>query len=190
MHRISLSRFRLGVLGAVLLTVPACGDTTGLFPAQFPNVVDTVTLYALHDTPIASPSGFDIVNARRSRIDLGEEFDIAFDIDSDSVARVIPSDLLGVINGVGLLPLDASFDSIARAPLEGFVSDSTLAIDLGATFVARSRLDSEFCLLSALPRYAKFHVLGLDSAERSATFEILINLNCGYRSLEPGLPES
>jgi hypothetical protein len=41
-----------------------------------------------------------------------------------------------------------------------------------------------------VPRYGKFHVLALDPTERTVTLEHLINLNCGYRSLTPGTPES
>jgi hypothetical protein len=41
-----------------------------------------------------------------------------------------------------------------------------------------------------LPRYGKFQVLAIDPAQRTVTLEFLIDRNCGYRGLEPGLPDS
>jgi len=42
--------------------------------------------------------------------------------------------------------------------------------------------------VGALPRYGKFQVLSLDPVARSVTFQTLVNQNCGYRSLRPGIP--
>jgi hypothetical protein len=41
-----------------------------------------------------------------------------------------------------------------------------------------------------LPRYGKFRVLDLNIEERSVTLELLVDVNCGYRGLEPGFPSS
>ena len=37
--------------------------------------------------------------------------------------------------------------------------------------------------------YAKLHVLAIDTVARRIDFEILTNVNCGYRGLEEGLPK-
>jgi hypothetical protein len=37
--------------------------------------------------------------------------------------------------------------------------------------------------------YAKLHVLAIDRAARRLDFEILTDINCGYRGLEPGVPK-
>ncbi|MGD2136144.1 MAG: hypothetical protein PVF27_08290, partial [Gemmatimonadales bacterium] len=83
------------------------------------------------------------------------------------------------------------FDSIIEAPAEGYEKDSVLTIAPGMTFLARSRAVSSLCgFLGALPRYGKFRVLEVDETARTVTFEHLVNLNCGYRQLEPGIPTS
>jgi hypothetical protein len=40
-----------------------------------------------------------------------------------------------------------------------------------------------------VPKYAKLEILGLNEALRIVTFRVLSNDNCGFRSLEPGLPD-
>jgi hypothetical protein len=57
-------------------------------------------------------------------------------------------------------------------------------------FVARSRVSSLYCVYVAVPRYGKFLVLSIDPTARSITMQALVDLNCGYRGLEPGLPGS
>ncbi|HXV86182.1 MAG TPA: hypothetical protein VD793_05770, partial [Gemmatimonadales bacterium] len=58
-------------------------------------------------------------------------------------------------------------------------------------FLARSRASFGGCLyLGSVPRYGKFRVVGIDLTVRSITLETLVNLNCGFKSLEAGLPES
>jgi hypothetical protein len=43
------------------------------------------------------------------------------------------------------------------------------------------------CFLG-MPYYAKIEVIGFDPVARSGSLQILINNNCGFRGLEPGLP--
>ena len=62
---------------------------------------------------------------------------------------------------------------------------------MGSVFVIRSRPFIVGCELTGeLPRYGKFHVLAVDPVARSLKLETLVNQNCGYRSLEPGLPST
>jgi len=37
--------------------------------------------------------------------------------------------------------------------------------------------------------YAKLEVLAVDSTARRVDFKILVDENCGYRGLEPGIPQ-
>jgi hypothetical protein len=41
-----------------------------------------------------------------------------------------------------------------------------------------------------VPKYAKLEVLSFDEAARTVTFRILIDENCGFKGLEPGLPQN
>ncbi len=192
MVRLSASRACLGILGFALLCSVACGDSTGLPPASIANLIDTTTLFALRGTSIPSPSAYDVVFQRERRTDQGEAFDFAFDIDSTGVALILPSTVLGIPTEAGVQIAEQPFDDIVTAPTDGFVRDSAISISVETVFVARSRAASELCsvFIGSLPRYGKFRILALDMNERTVTFEALVNVNCGYRSLEPGLPTS
>ncbi|MCH8935034.1 MAG: hypothetical protein IIB90_04880, partial [Gemmatimonadetes bacterium] len=53
-----------------------------------------------------------------------------------------------------------------------------------------SRMTALGCVffLGQLPRYGKFHVLELNLETRQITLENLVNVNCGFRGLESGIP--
>jgi hypothetical protein len=150
-----------------------------------------VVLAALSGTPIAQPSGYDLIVASAVRTDRTNAFDFAFDIDGGATPRIYPAGTLGLGGEPGILRSEDAFADVGSAPLDGYVSDSTLAVSAGTVFVVRSRNSSAQCVLgSALPRYGKFHVLSVDQGARTITLELLVDLNCGYRGLEPGIPEN
>jgi hypothetical protein len=187
MRAISLRHRRFSSL--LVLAAIACGDDTQLPPPQFPNVVDTTVLYALTGTPLATPSGFDGVQGVPVRTDLNRPFDFVVDLDAANVLQLMPVGALGYVPEAGLLVTTDSFDGVTTAPLDGYVTDSARAADVGTVFVLRSRPSSELCALSGvLPRYSKFRVLAIDLPERAITIEFLVDRNCGYRGLAPGLP--
>ena len=193
MPRISLSPLRLGAIAlAVAPTLTACGESSGLLPATFENAVDTAVVYALQGTPIGTPSGFDIVTGLAVRPEIAQQFDFAFEIDSTGNAILYPAGLLGGSSVSGFLLTDETFDEIDRAPLDDYVVDSVLAVTDSLTFVGRSRPTSALCsaFIGSIPRYGKFEVLEVDLTARTLTVRYLINLNCGYRDLTPGLPTS
>ena len=193
MSRISLSRFRLGGAAAALVAVAAgCSGGTQLPDPSTENVVDTVTIYALNGTAIGTASAFNIVVGLAARPELQEEYDFAFDIDSANRALLLPGNLSGRPSSAGLQQSSTAFESIVRAPLDDYVTDTALVVQTGTVFIGRSRSTDTFCsvYVGAIPRYAKFEVLELDLAARTVTLEFLANLNCGYRDLMPGLPEN
>jgi hypothetical protein len=174
----------------VLLVATGCGTGSTLPAPTIENVVDTTTLYALSGTALNLPSAFDVVSAARIRTDRNFPLDFAFDIDTAGQAQLWPADLLGVGGHPGMLRSDQAFADVLSAPLEGYVVDSLFALDEGTVFVVRSRPSPSLCTLSSsLPRYGKFHVLAIDRQARSVTLEFLVDQNCGYRGLEPGLPD-
>ena len=189
--RISLSQFRLAAAGmAALFAAAACGEDITIPPATIPNVVDTITLAALNGTPVGQPSAFDMVNVLVVHTDLMQALDFWFDISPSGSSFFAPALLIGLQNEAGLLPSSLPFDSITTAPEEDYVSDDSLTVQLGSTFIGQSRLSNQNCTLGSLPRYGKFHVLAIDTDARSVTLELLVNQNCAYRSLEPGIPEN
>jgi len=183
--------FCLAASAAIVVSAAAACDGTGLVPASFPNVVDTVTLHALKGTPISTPSAFDISVGIAVRTDQGSAFDFAFDIDSTGAANMLPAGALGLTAEAGLQMSDRLFEDIHDAPYDDYFADSTFTVSVGDVFIGRSRNSSGNCYyLGALPRYGKFHVVALDVPNRTITLETLVNVNCGYRKLEPGFPTS
>lgn len=188
MGAMSFSGFRLAVLtGITGVLGAACGDSLGLPPAAFDNVVDTTTLFALQGTPIASPSAYDMVSLIATRTELGDPFDLAFDLDDANRALIYTAPALGIPTSAALRTTSESFDRIERAPTDNYQSDSAFVVEPGTVFLARSRTDSRLCsFLGSLPRFGKFHVIAVDGGSRTVTFEHLVNVNCGHLNLTPG----
>lgn len=193
MRRISFWHLAFGLSTAAFVgAASGCGDPFGQ-DANIENTVDTVTLYALRDTPIRLPSAYDMFQPsgfQAVRTDTTSQFDFAFDIDSSGQARIYPAGTLGLSREPGLQRMDRTFEEVRRAPDSGYRADSTLAVQTGDVFVARSRVTGLYCVYVSVPRYGKFHVLALDTTNRSITLEALVDLNCGFRGLEPGIPGS
>ena len=191
MSRISLSIRRLALAMGLAIGFGACGGGIQLPKPTFLNFVDTLELYSLRGTPVPTASAFDIVRGFPARMELGDEFDFAFDFSDGGTAIMIPGQALGIPVESGLQPMELAFDDILIAPIDDYVDDSIMSVDVGTVFAGRSRLAPDFCsaFLGALPRYAKFEVLAIDPVEGKITLKYLVNFNCGYRSLEPGLPE-
>lgn len=171
--------------------IVACDDRLNLPPATQLNIVDTVRIYALQGTPVSEPSGFHLPTRRVMRTDQ-PGFDIAFDIDDAGTPLMYPAGALGLPAEVGILQMTSTFDEILTAPAStDFVTDKPLAIPKETVFVVRSAPFGGDCgLTGALPRYGKFRVFSVDPATRSVALEILINVNCGYRDLRPGVPSA
>ena len=191
MSRISLSIRRLALATGLPIGFGACGGSIQLPDPVFVNFVDTVELYSLRGTPVPTASAFDIVRGFPARMELGDEFDFAFDFGDGDTAIMIPGQVLGIPVESGVQPMDEAFDDILIAPLDEYIEDSIMSVDSGTVFAGRSRLSADFCstFVGALPRYAKFEVLAIDRVEGKITLKYLVDFNCGYRSLEPGLPE-
>jgi hypothetical protein len=72
-----------------------------------------------------------------------------------------------------------------QAVSNNYITDSAVVIAVGDRLYARSRL---VCTSLGVPQYGKLEITRLDAAERAIGFRYLVNNNCGYRSLQPGLP--
>lgn len=78
---------------------------------------------------------------------------------------------------------DDAFDDIELAPSNGYVTEEAVPIAVGERYIVRSRI---LCNLG-VPLYAKIEIIGLE--DNTVILKVLANENCGYRSLEPGLPD-
>lgn len=173
------------VAGLALLA--ACKSPQDLPNAQIPNTVDTVTLYALRGTAPGTPSAYALIGPSIVHTELSVTFDFAFNIDSQPV--LMPSGVfLGLPNVAALQTSNApSFAMLTMSPTDGFVNNKPLVIDVGKLVLVRSRT---FICADGTNHslYAKLHVLAIDLSARTMQFEIVIDQNCGYLSLAPGLP--
>ncbi|HYU37379.1 MAG TPA: hypothetical protein VEL29_05545 [Gemmatimonadales bacterium] len=174
------------VIGLTLL-VAACGDTSNLPAAFFTNCVDTVSLYALRGTDLRLPSAYTLEGAQPVLMQQTTALDFAFDFDSLGAPALFPTGAIHLGLSSGLQRSTTAFDAIKLAPTGGYVFDKPLALDTGTVVLVRSRPTP--CVGTTVSLYAKLRVLGVDSTARSLRFEILVDQNCAYRGLEPGLPK-
>lgn len=157
--------------------------------AAFLNAVDTVSLYALRDTPIATPSAYAIQLRGPVRTDRGVAFDFAFDIDTLNRPVLLPTGALHLGRLSGIQVSSVAFDSILIAPGGKYELDSAVVVDVGSVVVIHSRpSDCGISLTASYVFYSKLHVLKIDPVNRRIDFEILVDRNCGFRGLEPGEP--
>ncbi|MGH7673500.1 MAG: hypothetical protein ACREMC_11440 [Gemmatimonadales bacterium] len=174
------------VLVTGLAAFGACGDPFGLPQAFVTNVVDTVSLYALGGTPVAAPSGYRLQFREAVRVDLAP-FDFAFEIDSAGRALLLPTGPLDLGRNSGVQLSSQPFDSIRVAPTRNYQLDSAVVVTATSVAIVQSQLS--LCSWGGQAfYYAKLRVLEVDFVDRWLRFEILVDANCGYRGLEPGLP--
>jgi hypothetical protein len=174
----------------LLLWAAACSDNSGLPDATLTNVERTETLYSLIGTPVATPSGYALDGGRQVRTDQSDAFDFAYNLELDGRHVFIPRAALGIDTSSAVNPgfqaRTESFDAIKSAPSNGYVSREIVPIAVGERYVVRSRIT---CTIG-VPKYAKLEILSFDDVARTVNFRILINDNCGFRGLEPGLPQN
>ena len=173
----------------VLSAAAACSDNDNLPDPTDENLVDTVTVGSLTDTPITTASGFS-VSLGAIRTDLSPDFDFAYDIQGEpgtGTSVVMPRAALGIVSNSaaepGVMRRTETFDEIDAAPSNGYITDEPVPIALGEVYIVRSRV---VCSIG-VPIYAKVEII--DLADNSLTLKVLANTNCGYRELLPGLPD-
>ena len=181
---------RLLPLLALSAAAAACGDSDNLPDPTEENLVDTVTVGSLTDTPIATGSGFAVGSVLPIRVDQDPGFDFAYDIQGEpdtGTSVFLPRAALGIESGgtaePGLMRRDEAFDDIEAAPSNGYVTEEAVPVALGERYIVRSRVTCSI----GVPRYAKVEIIGLE--DNSVILKVLANENCGYRGLEPGLPD-
>jgi hypothetical protein len=184
--------FTLLSLLAAVAVATACSDANSLGDPTQTNIVDTVLVGALEGTPITTPSGFSIT-AGALRIDQSVDFEFAYNVrrlaDGTYQRVFLPRAALGLSStnsaDPGLQRRTEDFDAITRAVSNGYVTDSAVPIEIGDRFLVRSRV---VCTSLGVPLYAKIEVL--DFGDSTVTFRTLVDANCGFKDLLPGLPKN
>jgi hypothetical protein len=189
LQRHTMHTVRGAALAALVaaLTVTACGTTSGLPTASIPNVVDTVSLYALDGTPLPAPSGYDVQYKVVVRTDRFASFDFAFNITAAGQPVLLPTGALGLGRSSGIQVQSVGFDAVTLAPTSAYVDTTAVPVDSGTVAVVHSR--STGCAFGAVVfYYAKIEVLAIDTVARRIDLQVLVDQNCGYRGLELGVP--
>ena len=173
-----------------LSAAAACGDNDNLPDPTTPNAVDTVTDGSLTDTPVTTASGFAVSAVTAIRTDLDAGFDFAYDIEGAAETGrkvILPRVVLGITSSgnaePGVMRRSEAFNDIDIAPSNGYVTDSAVPVVLGERYIVRSRVVCDI----GVPVYAKVEIIGFEN--NSLVLQRLKNVNCGYRGLEPGLPD-
>jgi len=180
------------VMWTAVAALAACSDPNALPRATISNAVDTVTVFALRGGPLQAPSAYSLSENRAVRTFETIAFDFVFTYDTLDRPALVPLDGLGLGPGLalepGLLATPLEFDAITNAVRNGYGTTDTFPVAPGDRFYVRSR---PVCSsLGGVPLYGKLEVLSSDTAAKSLTFRVLANNNCGYRNLEPGIPEN
>ena len=182
-------RTRSAALLALALSAATatCNNPFALPPATLPPMEMPVTLFAMTGTSLTEPSAYNLMKQIEVRTDRTSDLDFAFDIRVDSlgdtVAVLLPRGALGLFRDGGLQITKTPYDSILKAPTSGYNEGDPLAVGVGAVVLAASR--SQPCNIGYIyPLYAKMVVTSLDKVARSITVQMLVDPNCGYKSLK------
>jgi len=174
---------------AAATALAACGDPNPLPPAAFPNRVDTSVVYAVTGTEVWRAAGYAMAGRGPVRLDRSLNVDFSFDF-RGAQAVLLPGALVGQPGtsrlDPGVLRTTTGFPDLTIAEVNGYVSADTVHVKEGDVFFVRGRIPAS-CFFG-LPIYGKLGVILIDPEARAMRFEILANVNCGYRSLVPGIP--
>ncbi len=168
----------------------ACSDTLGI-PTNYVNANQAFTVYALSGTDLGAPAGMFFATRTVVRVDGSFQFDLAFDINSQGNAVILPVGQVGTPVGgapmIGLQRVPKAYGDLTEAPRTGYVFDSSMVVRPGGTLAIQAQ--SVMCMGYLAPYiFAKITVDSLNVPARAIYGHALINTNCGSRQLTPGVP--
>lgn len=177
--------------GLVLVAAAVgCSDPNPLPKPTVSNAVDTLALYAISGTDVWEASGYSATQRGVVRLDQNTTADFAYQVTPDGRHILLPGALIGQAGTGGVDPgmqaVDSAFDSLTYARSSGYLSADTVEIGVGTVLYLKGRI-APTCYYG-YPTYGKVEVLLFNDSTRAMQFRVLVNGNCGYKSLEPGLP--
>jgi hypothetical protein len=181
------------IAAAVVAVAAACNDPFAI-NATIDNTVDTLELFDVRQSPVTVPSGYVLTLRARTRPGVDQpvyNFDFLYRIDPQAGPQFVPFGAVAAGDSVtgrpGFRTTDLTFDAIKVAEQTGYQTSQPVNLSVGSTFFVRSGVPNT-CFLG-IPNYAKLEVISFDPSARSVKFRILVDINCGYRGLEPGIPK-
>jgi len=187
-----LRSLRLPALFAFALAA-ACSDPNAIPNASLRNELDTLTLWSLENGPLNKPTAYSL-NARSGvrTWEVGTNFEFLFSVGQTGQARFIPLGALGLASAgsvkPGLIRSSLAFDSMTKAPQNGYLTTDTILIAEGDRFYVRTAVST--CALLGVPLYGRIEILDIDTAASTVQFRVVGDQNCGYRGLKLGIPSS
>jgi hypothetical protein len=188
------TRILAPLCAAVLVAATACGDLTSGIPT-LPTIADTTVVYSVNGAPPSAPTALYLFSGNVVPATTDFTFDIVFDVDTNGKVKLIPnpnfaSALVGAAHPVALQVSTQDFDDITVAPTGGYHTDSVQVVSPGTTVLIQSQ-DALACQASlvGVTVYGKVVVDSLDKTTRRMFIRYVSDPNCGFRSLEPGLPK-
>lgn len=174
----------------------ACGGGSGLLgPATSTNVDRQFSVYAMTGSPAILPTAYRFSSETLVRPQLlsngSLNFEMAFDITADGRVLLLPAAAVSPAPPLGAPVLRiqrarGTYESVTRAPTGGYATDTTLTAQVGDAFVLQ--LPGAGCFYGD-PFYAKLGIVAIVPEERRVVVTAMVNRNCGYRALTPGLPK-
>lgn len=188
-----IQRFALIAI-ASLVTSAACGDPLAI-KANLETAEDFQKVFALTGTPPTFPSALSVAVRQALRVDGTGNFDVAFDIDAGGKVLLYPTRLIATPlttqSEVGIQKVPGTFATVTEAPTGGYVSDKPTTLSVGEVAVIQTPRNAggdvcNFRISSLI--YAKIAVDSINLGTRSIFLHTVVNPNCGFHSLKPGIP--
>lgn len=159
--------------------------------AQFENLSQPFTVHALSGSPLAFATALNLTVKSVTRVDGAFAFDVAFDLNAQGDIVLLPVNVVGQSPAgsrrVGIARTGLAYESVTEAPRTGYVVDSVTVVRKGEAAVVQAQESA--CALSLAPYlHAKIVIDSIEMGTRTMYGRALINQNCGFRSLAPGLP--
>lgn len=185
---------------ALVAAFAACGSPTET-PAGNATIADTNSVYALTGAPPSAPTGVNDSFPKPVRAVPTEAVDIVFDI-VGTQAIVLPTKLVFASQYFGaLLASTQPYNAMTAAPTCCYADTIALNITAGTTFyvqsfnlacrnqgvVNRRYIYAKFIIDSI--NYTPYDAIANPSG-RTIWYRMVTDPNCGFTSLEPGIPSS
>lgn len=192
---------RLAPIAVALVVIGAagaCDSTTGADAVYPIYSVDSQTVYALNGSPSGAPTALSLFGGvvGTSLVPAGANFafDLAFDINDAGEIVLLPARTvaggLSSPHSVGLQKVAAAYETIDRAPDDGYRFDSTMVVNAGDVVVVQSNYGTGCTSFYQTPViYGKVTVRKIDLATRTLLLRYTADPNCGYKSLASGVPK-
>ncbi|GMV05827.1 MAG: hypothetical protein AMXMBFR53_21040 [Gemmatimonadota bacterium] len=169
------------------LLLGSCGDDP--YYVEWDQGTDTVDLYSLQNTRPGLFNAFDFVNGYPVLLEvLGAtgNWDVAVGGDAQGLT-LLPTGALGIETTSGVKRVSGALADVTRAPQDSteYVRIASVPLELGATYIIRTRVHANTSGETTCIFYAKMQPLTIDVETLRVRFVYGSNPNCGDTDLEP-----